>query len=119
MRDGHVPVRKLNVLCIAVAPGTLVVVRMLLEIDLDLSVGTSCEDSTTTGAALRIHLMRERLEIARSSAFRSFVLLRRRLIVFVSIRDPQLVFTVMGSITAMACFTVFGGQPSLSTSGTS
>ena len=110
MGDDHVPVRKLNVRCIAVAPGTLVVVRML-EIDLDLSVGTSCDEGTTTGAALRIHLMRERLEIASSSAFRSFVLLRRKLIVFVSFPDPQLVFTVMDSMAAMDCFTESEGQP--------
>ena len=94
IRDVILPVRKLNVLCIAVAPGTLVVVRML-EIDLDLSVRTSCDDGT---AALRIHLMRERLEIARSSAFRSFAL---RLMIFVRLRDTQLVFTAIGSIGVM------------------
>ena len=77
MSDGHLPVRKLNVLCIAAAPGTFVVgmVRRVLELDFDLSDGISCDDTTTTGAALRIHLMRERLEIARSSAFLSLALL--------------------------------------------
>ena len=84
MREGHVPVRKLNVLCIAAAPGTLTVggvVSVLLVLDFDLSNGISCDDDTTAGGVLRIHLMRERLEIARSSAFRSLVL-RRRLIAF-------------------------------------